>query len=82
MGTGGVNSSLPVTAASGPLLSHGVANDDGAGTYTLVNLFGGGNMYPTNASSAYADAANFSPTVPFTWVAGDSVIVWGTYEAA
>jgi hypothetical protein len=40
------------------------------------------DVYAVLASGTYASGAAPSSTVPFSWAAGDEVLIWGFYEAA
>lgn len=86
---GAVTVSLPVTMVSGQDATHpiGIASllDAGVFIYHGVVLAAStttAGIRVTNASATYSTYTQLSSTIPFTWGAGDGILISGTYEAA
>lgn len=58
--------------------------DSGVNWFTGQGIYDGGalTVYAIGTNTNYAQVANLSATVPFTWSAGDTILVSGIYEAA
>ena len=88
VGTSNVRITYPVPAAQIHLSGNGgqVTHEDVDGVDyigTLIRLSGAGcYVYVVGASSTYASVGPISPTVPFTWAAGDRIVIQDFYEAA
>lgn len=84
--TGDIQVTLPFSAAAAPG-EQGLAvfyNDFGNATYPGVGIVASGIVYlrAINAASTYAQVANCSSTVPFTWNATDQIRASGAYFSA
>jgi|DEB0MinimDraft_4_1074332.scaffolds.fasta_scaffold34947_4 hypothetical protein len=88
VGTTNVRITYPVSAAQYFLAGNGgqVTHEDATGTDYIGTLIrfdvNGAYVYVVGASSTYASVGPISSTVPFTWAAGDRIIIQDFYEAA
>jgi hypothetical protein len=83
--TGDVSIQLPVGNASGNSYPvHAMLGDDDAGQLVATGFLFGNVCYARalNVSGTYATQTVLSPTIPFTWAAGDRLHIAGCYEAA
>jgi hypothetical protein len=56
----------------------GTSNFSGIADYSGDTLF----IFAISASGTYANQANTSATVPFTWTTNDNIFISGTYETS
>lgn len=77
---------LPASIAhSGYVYVEGLCFDQSTNNFvrSIAILVGGSAyLYPIATSGTYASAAPASSTIPFTWTSGDTLTIYGSYEAA
>lgn len=74
--------SLPVSKYSITMQMNALYLDNGTLWYPGYGLVGGDNveLYAFDTTSTYAGMMTVNTSVPFTWVAGDAIVVNGVYE--
>jgi hypothetical protein len=76
---------LPAAIAySGYVYVEGLCFDQSTNNFvrSIAILVGGSAyLYPIATSGTYASAAPASSTIPFTWTSGDTLTIYGSYEA-
>lgn len=91
---GNVTFSAPLAAVAGTLggdnnntIGHVQFQDTGTNSFWGVIRLNNADLQTTqvlisNASSTYLTGSALSSTVPHTWAAGDSMMIWGMYQIA
>lgn len=79
-GTGAYSFGLPTAAIELRMPCGAVTAFDNSGSTTDTGQV---SVIGSNTVAAYNNAGSrFSPTVPYTWANGDTIIIAGSYEAA